>query len=85
MHASVLSVWQALRALLCGMFLVACVPRKEQVIVCSDPERCKEQEPLCDNSCEYASDRSACLSCCADMLHKCLNCEPGVDFRDCKR
>lgn len=67
-----------------GAFLVACGPRKEMVFVCVDPERCKEQEPLCDNSCDYSIDRSACRACCRETRRKCDSCEHPHDFGSCK-
>ncbi len=68
-----------------AVLLVACGPRREMVTVCTDPEKCRKQQPLCDNSCEHSMDRSACRTCCSDMLRACENCKPGgYSFGTCQ-
>ena len=74
------SLWGTL---LSGMLLAACRPGLTEV-VCSDQERCAEQEPLCENSCDYSIDRAGCRECCREMRRKCDNCKPPHVFTDCK-
>lgn len=53
-------------------------------IVCTEPERCAEQEPLCENSCDHSIDRSGCRECCREMRRKCDNCDGKYSYDRCK-
>jgi hypothetical protein len=77
-------VRMVLQALFGAVLLVACGPRKETVTACLDPQWCKEQEPLCDNSCDYSIDRSACRACCIKERERCLDCGQNIFFGRCK-